>query len=228
MEQKILIFDSSTIISLSLNNLLYILERLHEKHNIRFIITEEVKYEIVEKPLQIKRFELEALMIQELLDKGVIELPAGIQISNKEIKEKTFGILKAANSSFMARGEWIKLLSAGEGSCFALGEILRGKGIDYALAIDERTARMLSEKPENLQKLLGKKLHTPLKMQRGNLDIFSDTRIIRSAELCYIAYKDNLIGISDGIRLIDAMLYAAKYKGCAISTQEIEAIKKMI
>jgi hypothetical protein len=65
-------------------------------------------------------------------------------------------------------------------------------------------------------------------MQRGNLDIFSDTRIIRSAELCYIAYKDNLIGISDGIRLIDAMLYAAKYKGCAISTQEIEAIKKMI
>ena len=75
MEQKILVFDSSTIISLSLNSLLYILERLHEKHNIRFIITEEVKYEIVEKPLQIKRFELEALMIQELLYQRIIYIP---------------------------------------------------------------------------------------------------------------------------------------------------------
>lgn len=226
--KKILIFDSSTIISLSLNNLLYVLERLHEKHNVRFIIPEEVKYEIIEKPLQIKRFELEALMIRELLDKGVIELPENIQISSKEIKEKTFEILKAANSSFMARGEWIKLLSAGEGSCFALGEILKEKGIEYALAIDERTARMLSEKPENLQRLLEKKLHTPVKMNKGNLAVFSDTRIIRSAEICYIAYKNNLVELKDGIQLVDAMLYATKYKGCAISTQEIEDIKKLI
>ena len=227
MEQKIIIFDSSTIISLSLNNLLYIVERLRERYRTRFVITEEVKYEIVEKPLQIKRFELEALMIRELLDKKIIELPEDIQISGKEIKERTFGILKAANSSFMARGEWIKLLSAGEGSCFALGDILKEKGIGYALAIDERTARMLSKKPENLQRLLEKKLHTPVKMKKDNLAIFRETKIIRSTELCYIAYKNNLVGIKDGTQLIDAMLYAVKYKGCAISTQEIEEIKRM-
>lgn len=226
--QKILIFDSSTIISLALNNLLYLLERLHEKFNGKFIITEEVRNEIIEKPLQIKRFELEALMIAQLFKKGILEMPESVQISSKETRERTFKILELANRSFMAQGEWIKLLSSGEGSCFALGEILKNKNIEYVLVIDERTARMLSEKPENLRRLFEKKLHTPVKMNANNLSIFANSKILRSAELCYIAYKKNLVGIEDGIQLIDAMLYGARYKGCAISTQEIEEIKKLV
>lgn len=225
---KILIFDSSTIISLSLNNLLYLLEKLHERFDGKFIITEEVRQEVVDKPLNIKRFELEALMVSNLLNKKVLEMPESINIDKSEIRERTSKIIRLANSSFIARGETIKLLSAGEGSCFALGEVLKEKGIEYALVIDERTARMLSEKPENLHKLLENKLHTSVTMNKSNLDVFSDSKIIRSAELCYIAYKKNLIGIEDGIRVVDAMLYGTKYKGCAISRQEIEEIKEIV
>lgn len=225
---KVIIFDSSTVISLALNNLLYILERLRENFDGKFIITEEVRHEIIERPLQIKRFELEALMITQLLRKGVLEMPESIQISSGEIRERTFKILELANRSFMAQGEWIKLLSSGEGSCFALGEILKNKNIEYALAIDERTARMLSEKPDNLRRLLEKKLHTSVKMSTDNLSVFSNSKILRSSELCYIAYKKNLVGIEDGIQLIDAMIYGAKYKGCAISAREIEEIKRLV
>lgn len=225
---KILIFDSSTIITLSLNSLLYILEKLHEKFDVKFIITEEIKYEVIDKPLQIKRFELEALMVNQLLKKGILEMPESIGIGKKQVQEKTSKILRLANNSFLARGRYINLLSAGESSCFALGKILEEKNIECSLAIDERTARMLSEKPENLKMLLERKLHTAVKMNKDNLGIFLNTKIIRSSELCYIAYKNHLVGIEDGRILVDAMLYAAKYKGCAISTNEIEEMKKLI
>jgi hypothetical protein len=167
-------------------------------------------------------------MISQLLKKGILEMPESIQISSKDVRDKTFRILESANKSFMAQGEGIKLISAGEGSCFALGEILKERGIEYALAIDERTARMLSEKPENLQMLLERKLHTSVSMNKSNLAVFANSKIIRSAELCYIAYKKNLVGIEDSLQVIDALLYGTKYKGCAISSQEIEEIKGMV
>jgi hypothetical protein len=46
--EKILIFDASPLISFSMNGLLPELKKLKEKFNGRFMITQEVKYEIVE------------------------------------------------------------------------------------------------------------------------------------------------------------------------------------
>lgn len=227
-QEKILIFDSSSIITLALNNLLYLLKNLKRKYPVRFIITEDVKQEIIDKPLRIKRYELEALMIQELLKEEVLESSKSINIDTRKIATKTAEVIRIANKTFRAGNRFMNIISAGEASCFALAKQLQDKGIEAVLVIDERTARMLSEKPENLHRLLQKKLHTSIKVERSNFSFFAGFKIIRSSELCWVAYKHGLVGIADGKQLVDALLYATKYKGCAISRHEIEEVKKLI
>ena len=103
--------------------------------------------------------------------------------------------------------------------------ILTERNIKNVLVIDERTTRVLCEKPENLKKLLQNKLHTGIKINKENLKQFRGFKVVRSAELIYIAYKKDLIKIKDK-KILDALLYSLKYKGCAISTSEIEKIKR--
>ena len=68
MKEKILIFDASPLISFAMNGLLPELKSLKETFEGKFIITKEVKYEIIDRPITIKRFELEALKLQELIN----------------------------------------------------------------------------------------------------------------------------------------------------------------
>ena len=58
---KCLVFDSGPIISLTTNNLLWILEPLKNKFKGRFVITEGVRKELIDKPLTTKKFKFEAL-----------------------------------------------------------------------------------------------------------------------------------------------------------------------
>ncbi|MBI5149098.1 hypothetical protein HZA33_05450 [Candidatus Pacearchaeota archaeon] len=220
---KTLIFDSSTIITLALNNLLYILKALKKNFDVKFIIPEQVKRECIEKPLNIKRYELEALMINQLLEEGIFELPDS-KLRN-EISNELTKVLETANHIFRSDGEWIRILGVGESSCIALSNVLDNKKIDNILVIDERTARMLCEKPENLRKLLTSKLHREVGIERQNFSLFQDKKIIRSSELCFVAYKKGLTELRDGTKLLDALLYATKFKGCAISRREIETLK---
>ena len=224
--QKIIIFDASTLISLSMNGLFEEFKKLKSIFNGKFIITEYVKREIIDTPINIKKFELEALKIKQLLDKGVIELPKSIGIKDNEISKKTNEIMDIVNSSFQGNVKEIRLIDLGEASCLALGKILNEKNIVNVIAIDERTTRMLSERPENLKKLLEKKLHTKVSYKKERVKFFSDFKIIRSAELVYIAYKKGLVNLSDG-NVLDALLYAVKFKGCSISDDEIREIKKL-
>lgn len=225
-KMKIVIMDSSSIISLAMNNLLYLLERM-KKSDVRFIIPDDVKREVVENPIHIKRYELEALVIRQIIKQGILEAPEAIDISSNEVDSERKRFMDIANHTFKAQDEWVRIVSNGEIACLALAEILRGKGISSVIMVDERTTRMLCEKPENLRKLFESKLHTKIYAETGNFRFFSEFRIIRSSELCYIAYKKGLIGIADGKQLIDALLYAVKFKGCAISGKEIEFLKKI-
>ena len=77
---KTLIFDSGPLINLSMNGFLYILEELKKSFNGKFLITEQVKYETLDRPLKIQIFELGALRIQDLLQKKVLELPSSLNI----------------------------------------------------------------------------------------------------------------------------------------------------
>jgi hypothetical protein len=223
---KIIVLDSSSIITLAMNNLLYLLQRM-KKFNVRFVITEDVKRETIERPLQIKKYELEALVIRQLVSGGIIEMPEDLGINSAETKNMKNKFMEIANSTFKADDEWMKIISDGEASCFALARLMLEKGMNVAIMIDERTARMLSEKPENLQRLFGNKLHRQIYAEKSNFSYFSGFKIIRSSELCYIAYKKGLVGVADGNQLVDALLYAVKFKGCAISGREIEQIKRL-
>jgi predicted nucleic acid-binding protein len=227
-QQKVIIFDASTIISLSMNGLLPELRKLKKLFKGKFIIPEEVKHEILDRAIEIKRFELEALRAKQLIEQGILEFPESIGINKSEISRKTFEFLELANEIFISNKKEINIIHKGEAACLALSRILDEKGIQNLIAMDERTVRMLIEKPQNLKALLERKLHTKIMFKKDNFEKFKGFKIIRSAELIYVAYKNNLIDMKDKGRLLDALLYALKFKGCAISHEEIEEIKKQV
>lgn len=223
---KLIILDASTIITLTMNGLEYILEELKTSFEGKFIITQQVKKEIIDRPLTIRSFKLGALRSKRLLDSGVLELPEAIGISNSDLNKKAQEILNQVNKAYMADNEPIKLIHDGEASCLALSLLASAEKIENIIAVDERTTRMLVEKPENLRKLMKRKLHKSVHF-RKNLPNLNKIRIIRSSELVYIAYKLGLTNLKDGPGILDAMLYATKFKGAAISDEEIEQIKKL-
>lgn len=223
---KSIIFDSSALISLSMNGLTHVLNDLKPHFEGKFLITEEVKYEVIDKPIQIKRFELEAVRIQQLLDENILETPASLGVDNKKVREETEKLKNLANSTFLSRNREIKLIDSGESSCLALSKLLDLKKIPNLVAVDERTLRMLGEDPDDLKKLMESRLHSKLNTRKENYKEFQNFKFIRSSELIYIAYKKGLIRIKKG-PVLDALLYALKFKGCAISGEEIEEIKKL-
>ncbi len=222
--QKALVFDSSTLINFAMNGILDILENLKKEFGGKFLITKNVKYETIDRPLEIKKFELGALKIKSLLERNILELA-----EESELGEKTREILELANHTFLARyssgKQWMHIIDDGEASCVALSIILSEKGVENAVAIDERTTRMLYENPENLQELFRKKMHTEVTSSR-DFSGFKNVRFIRSSELVYVAWKKKLVDLGDG-RVLDALLYATKYNGNSISYEEIEEIEKL-
>ena len=56
---KSIVFDSGPIISFDLNNLLWLLVPLKREFNGKFYITSAVKRELVDKPLEIKKYKFE-------------------------------------------------------------------------------------------------------------------------------------------------------------------------
>jgi hypothetical protein len=224
--KKAIIFDAGALISLSMNGLLDELQRLKGVFKGDFLITEQVKYEVIDKPINIKCFELEALKVQQLLEDGTLKMAASLGIDNSLISSKTEEIMKIANGIFMNARNNVNIMQLGEGSCLALSKILFEKGVENVIAIDERTTRMLVEKPENLKDLLERKLHTNIVLLKKDFSYFKNFKIIRSAELIYVAWKKDLIDVKKG-NVLDALLYALKFKGCSISDEEISEIKKL-
>jgi len=223
---KAIIFDAGTLISFSMNGLFAELEKLKKIFNGKFLITENVKSEVIDKPIKIRRFELEGLRIRELLNKKVLELPDSVGVLNEEISKKTNEFLDNANSTFSSKEKPVHIIDSGEASCLALSRILTEKKIIHVVAVDERTTRMIGEKPENLQKLLEKKLHIKIKPNEENFKFFKGFRFIRSAELVYVIYKKGIMKL-DGESTLDALLWAVKFKGCSITEDEIKEIERM-
>ena len=222
---KAIIFDSGSLINLSMNSLLYILEELKKNFDGEFLITHAVKKEVIDHPLNIPRFELGALRIKNLLDKKIIILPEQIGISHDELAKNTSKLLNIANHSIQVEGNWIEIVSEAEISCLALSSELTKRKIENIIAIDERTTRILAEKPENLERLMSDRLHKRAQLF-SNLSQFSNFRFIRSSELVYVAYKKGILQF-DGKKALEATLFATKYAGSSISFEEIDELRKL-
>ncbi len=222
---KVLIFDSGTLITLSMNNLLDMLRDLKKIFPGKFIITKEVENEIVLRPLRIQQFKLGAIRLRKLIQDKILEFPDVLNIRHSAVSNTANELLKEANSIFIADGNPVHIVDQGEASILALNKLLQNRGIKSMIAIDERTTRMLCERPENLRKLLENKLHTRVKQQKQISKDFHKASFIRSTELIYVAYKKGIVPKDK--ELLDAMLYGAKFKGASISSDEINEIERM-
>lgn len=226
---KSLIFDSSTIITLSLNNMLWILEPLKKKFNGEFFIPSSVKNEIIDVPLKSKRFKLEALQVSNFVNRGILKIYDDSKYS-EEIKRLT----QMANSIYTSDGRYVTLLHGGEMGALVLAKNLNSEG----LVIDERTARMFLEYPEQMGIMLKNKLHRDVRFDKENIKKFAEefkkVKVIRSTELGVIAFE---LGILDEYirggkgremkrELLDGFLWGMKLKGCAISVEEINSALK--
>lgn len=226
---KYIIFDSGPLINFSMNNLLYLLKRLKKEFPGKFLITKEVKEETIDYPETVKRFKLGALQLQDLFNKKVIELPILTKEQEKELIRKRDYIMTISNSTFSAKGKNLHLIDKGEAAALALAVVLSNNNKSkksIAIAVDERTTRMLCENPENLRKLLQKKLKTSVKAKKEQYHFFKQFKIIRSTELIFVANKKKLFDLKDP-RALEAMLYGLKYKGCSISEEEVRLMTKL-
>ena len=224
--QQVIVFDSSTLISFSMAGLLTEFRELKKIFKGKFIISQKVKEEAIDTPLKIKRFQLEALKIRSLLDNKILELPSSLGLDDKLIRTKAQEILDIANGAFYGGGKDIHLIDLGEASALAISKILNEKKIKNVIAIDERTTRSLTETPTELKKYLEGKLHVKITVKQEKIDFFKQFKFIRSTELIYVAHKKGVLRLK-GPESFSAILYALKYKGCAISGKEIQEIKKL-
>lgn len=223
---KLLIFDSGPLINLSMNGLLPMLEKLKQTFQGKFLITPEVRRETYERPLKISQFELGALKIKELMDQKVLELPNVINVTDKKLNSATQELMQCANHMFKADDHWITIVSEAEMSCIALAQQAQELGHDVRFIVDERTARLLCESPTTIERLMSQKLHRNVSMQRNCAVQFKGVTCLRSSELVYVAYKRGAITLHDD-HALEALIYATKYKGAAISWDEINILKKL-
>ena len=153
-------------------------------------------------------------------------MPQSIGISDEMIQKEARELMEIANHSVMVGGKWINIVSEAEISCLALSNKLSEKGIANVIAIDERTTRVLCESPENMERMMSEKMHRRVSVDENKLKTFSKYKFIRSPEIVYAAYKKGLVEM-EGKKVLEAMLYATKFKGASISFEEIDELKKL-
>lgn len=225
--KKALIIDSGILINFAMNGILYVIEELKKEFEGHFIITESVKYEVVDRPMKVQRFEFEAVKIQALLDNKTLVMPKDLGIDLKKLSSKTKEFTDKANHFVRIDERWVNLVSEAEMSCLALSEMLMEQGYETIIAIDERTTRILGENPEQIEDLMSNKLHKKVTLDTKEINLFNKNRFIRSPELVYVAFKKGLFHNIKGSKALEAALYATKFKGSAISFEEINELKKL-
>lgn len=225
---KSIVFDAGSVISLTINDLLWLLDRLKKRFKGEFQISKGIKKELVDKPLTTKRFKFEAIKVLQMINNGVLTIE-----DSEQIRKTTEILLDTANKSFYAHGQPINIVHYGEMS--GLATAIHNKSDAYV--VDERTTRLLIENPNKIRNILRHTLHTDIKINQGMLKEFQKlakgVKIIRSIELVVIAYELGLLDIyltelpEPKKTLLESVLWGLKLNGCAVSKREIEQIIKL-
>lgn len=211
--------DSGTLISISSSCLFEVIGKLYEQ-GLNFVVPESVIRESISYPIHVRRFELNALRISAGLKKGWLKTVA-LDSMHAELKQK---ILDTANSCYYGRNGRIRIIQDGEAETMALAKMVSAN----AIVTDERTMRMLIEDAHGLKSLLQKRRGEKIKMDSERIEFFrkefGNLLIVRSAEIIALAYEKGLLEdvVGKVPKLLEASLYALKYAGCALSSEEIE------
>lgn len=223
---KEIIVDTSTVITLSNNCLMWVLKDLKQKTGAEFVITDWVKQELVDNPILSKRWRLEAVRIIKRIDDNTFT-----RASSDEIERKARFIYEIANNVFRAYGKNIKILHEGECAVLAAA-LIKGSKV---IATDEKTTRLLIENPEKLEHLLSSKLHTKVRIDKALLknlkQEISKIIVLRSSEIIAYAYIKGVFDYFvkvDKKTLISGLLWALRMAGCSISNDEIDNYVKLL
>ena len=212
---KKIVCDASSIISISDNCLLSVLDQMHDK--MQLVISKRVKEELIDKPLKTHRFALKALILRKFLNNGMMEV-----YDKAEINDYAKRITDLANSLLSYKKRQLMILHRGEAESLAC---LKSLG-ENTLLVDERTTRHLIEDPELLQKYMENITQHRLNMNNEVLDELQKElkgiNVIRSSELLAYAYEKGMLEGLDSKRVLEAGLYALKFSGCSITRDEIK------
>ncbi|MBW3021352.1 hypothetical protein KY328_00370 [Candidatus Woesearchaeota archaeon] len=225
-----LIFDTGPVINLTLNNLLWLLGTMNKKFKGDFSITPGVKRELIDKPLSSKKFSFEALQLIRAVRKKYLSV-----FDAKGLHEQALHLMGIANNVYFYHDRPLQILHYAEMESL----VAALKYNADAMVVDERTLRVIVEKPEALASLLRRRLHTNVKVDKQSLKRFKDEvgslRLIRSIELVTVAYEMGLLDLyipsemANGRRkLLSSLLWAFKLNGCAVTREEIDEILRYV
>ncbi|MBI2666880.1 hypothetical protein HYX13_04670 [Candidatus Woesearchaeota archaeon] len=257
MENKIIFFDAGPVITLIMSRLSWILPELKKQFNGKFYLTPAVHHELIERPLTMKRFKFEALQVSKLVHDGVFEVYDKVpQKKVRELEslangaflldDKAMDIVQSGELESVAAALQEGILQNSKGTIRNIaGNSVRNIAGNIsiienapAVVMDERTLRLAIENPLEVQHLLENRFQKKIISRQEKIKAFSgmlkEVRIIRSIELIAIAYRLGLLEgyIPDGKdgreELLDAVFWAAKLNGAAITEQEIEELKEFL
>ena len=227
---KSLIFNSGPIINLAMNNLLWVMQPLKEKFDGEFYITDGVYKEIVEKPLQSKKYKFESLQILHLISTGILQM-----YETETIHNYAQNLTDLMNKCFKAHDRWINIVQFAEIETISCAKHIGSQTI----VIDERTTRKMIENIDFVADNLRKKLHTNIIVNRENIEKvkkeLKDLHVLRSTELFAMAYelgfitkdltKDEKKRVKNiNKEILEGGLWALKLNGASITENEINDI----
>ena len=112
---KPLVVDSSSLISLSSNCLLWVIGKLREKFKVQLIITPGVRNEVITNALKIDKFRLSGVRILKLLGSGLLTVEADDSLFTKQV-------LSVANNIYFVKGNPYKIIHLGEVSLISVAK----------------------------------------------------------------------------------------------------------
>lgn len=218
IKSKSIVFDSSTLITLSQTCLIDVIRFLSSKAKGEFIIPPAVRHETVVHPLHSRRYSLSALRIQQLISDESLKVidPIGLQT-------KTQQLLKIANNLLLVKGKPIQLIQEGETQCLAIACLSDAS----AFAVDEKTTRLLLEAPSVLLEKTAIEFNHQVSFNQKNLRawnaIIPRIPIMRSCELISLAGKMGYFKKYADFenQAIQSSIASSRNAGCSLTEQEL-------
>jgi hypothetical protein len=212
-----IVCDSSSLISLTESCLLGVLEQLAEGRRGGFYISNEVKNECIDKPINMRSHALTAVRLKDALRRGAIKL------FERSDGGMVNDVAWVANNIFHIHEKPLRIIHLGEAGMIATA-MMMGTG---NILIDERTTRMIVESPRKLREHLEKEFGRKVVVNEDYLEKFRRIAeklvIIRSSELVMIAYERGYFKRFGKLekKTVESALYGLKFNGCGISFSEI-------
>jgi predicted nucleic acid-binding protein len=187
-----------------------------------FIITPTVYDEIITNPQRRGNHRMGPLKFKAMVDNGILTV-------EKADPDEVHHIMDISNNIYYAKHKPLTIIQKGEAEALALandGDVL---------LMDERTLRFMIESPRDLVGLLKHRMHRGITMSNERRRAFDKyckgVSIIRSSEIVAVAYEKGILEkyFSGPKReVIEASLWALKYKGCSLSVKDIKEYLRML